>query len=74
MFPRCINDLIECFKKFPGVGQKSAERMAFSFLDSFDSDDRRCLRRVDGRRYEDEPSADAVQDAAAQYSCQSASA
>lgn len=39
MFPRCINDLIECFKKFPGVGQKSAERMAFSFLDSFDSDD-----------------------------------
>lgn len=39
MFPKCINDLIECFKKFPGVGQKSAERMAFSVIDSFTDDD-----------------------------------
>ena len=38
MFPRCINDLIENFKKFPGVGQKSAERMAFSLLFDFDND------------------------------------
>lgn len=39
MFPDCINDLIENFKKFPGVGQKSAERMAFSLLYDFDEDD-----------------------------------
>ncbi len=39
MYPRCIDDLIDNFKKFPGVGQKSAERMAFSVLSDFDSDD-----------------------------------
>jgi len=39
MFPKCIDDLIESFKKFPGVGQKSAERMAFSLLYDFDEDD-----------------------------------
>lgn len=39
MFPKCINDLIDNFKKFPGVGQKSAERMAFSLLNDFDDDD-----------------------------------
>ena len=39
MFPKCIEDLIENFKKFPGVGQKSAERMAFSLLYDFDDDD-----------------------------------
>ena len=39
MFPKCINDLIESFKKFPGIGQKSAERMAFSLLYDFDDDD-----------------------------------
>ena len=39
MFPKCINDLIEVFKKFPGVGQKSAERMAFCVLNDFDDDD-----------------------------------
>ena len=39
MFPKSINDLVECFKKFPGVGQKSAERMAFSLLFDFDNDD-----------------------------------
>lgn len=38
MFPDSINDLIENFKKFPGVGQKSAERMAFSLLYDFDGD------------------------------------
>lgn len=36
MYPSCFNDLIECFKKFSGVGQKSAERMAFSILSDFD--------------------------------------
>lgn len=39
MFPKCIENLIECFKMFPGIGQKSAERMAFSVLSSFDMDD-----------------------------------
>lgn len=39
MYPRCIDDLIDSFKKFPGVGQKSAERMAFSVLSDFDNDD-----------------------------------
>lgn len=39
MYPKCIDDLIDSFKKFPGVGQKSAERMAFSVLSDFDSDD-----------------------------------
>lgn len=39
MFPKCIEDLIENFKKFPGVGQKSAERMAFSLLYDFADDD-----------------------------------
>ena len=32
MFPKCIDELIDSFKKFPGVGQKSAERMAFSLI------------------------------------------
>ena len=39
MYPEVINDLIESFKKFPGVGQKSAERMAFSVVENFDEDD-----------------------------------
>ena len=39
MFPKSIEELIECFKKFPGVGQKSAERMVFSVLSDFDVDD-----------------------------------
>lgn len=39
MFPDCVNLLIESFKKLPGVGQKSAERMVFTILSDFDSDD-----------------------------------
>lgn len=39
MFPESINSLIESFKKLPGVGQKSAERMVFSILNSFDDSD-----------------------------------
>ena len=27
-YSKPIQDLIECFKKIPGVGEKSAERMA----------------------------------------------
>lgn len=32
-YPKTLNDLIECFKKLPGIGEKSAERMALSTLD-----------------------------------------
>ena len=32
-YPRTINNLIESFKKMPGIGEKSAERMALSTLE-----------------------------------------
>ena len=32
MYPKTITNLIECFKKLPGVGEKSAERMALACL------------------------------------------
>ena len=32
-YPSIIQNLIECFKKIPGVGEKSAERMALSVLE-----------------------------------------
>lgn len=32
MYPQSILNLIECFKKFPGIGEKTAERMALSVL------------------------------------------
>lgn len=32
MYPSTIKNLIECFKKLPGVGEKSAERMALACL------------------------------------------
>lgn len=32
-YPRTVNNLIESFKKLPGIGEKSAERMALSTLD-----------------------------------------
>ena len=36
MYPKTINNLIECFKKFPGVGGKTAERLALSCLEMDD--------------------------------------
>ena len=36
-YPTTINNLIECFKKLPGIGEKSAERMALSTM-NFDED------------------------------------
>lgn len=36
MYPQTINNLIECFKKFPGVGEKTAERLALSCLNMDD--------------------------------------
>ena len=32
-YPETINNLVECYKKFPGVGEKSAERMALYTLE-----------------------------------------
>ena len=32
-YPRVLSDLINSFKKLPGVGEKSAERLALSILD-----------------------------------------
>ncbi len=32
-YPPTINNLIECFKKLPGIGEKTAERLALSVLD-----------------------------------------
>lgn len=32
-YPRTIKDLIECFKKLPGIGEKTAERLALSTLE-----------------------------------------
>lgn len=31
-YPKTILNIIECFKKFPGIGEKTAERMALSTL------------------------------------------
>ncbi len=31
-YPKTILNLIECFKKFPGIGEKTAERLALSVL------------------------------------------
>ena len=33
IYPKLLEELIEYFKKFPGVGEKSAERLALSLLD-----------------------------------------
>ncbi|MBQ9011262.1 MAG: recombination protein RecR [Bacilli bacterium] len=33
MYPKTITNLIECFKKFPGIGEKTAERLALSCLE-----------------------------------------
>lgn len=33
IYPETINNLIECFKKLPGIGEKSAERMALTCLE-----------------------------------------
>lgn len=36
-YPSVIQNLIDCYKKLPGIGEKSAERMALATLD-FDQD------------------------------------
>ena len=37
MYPNCVRNLIDSLKDLPGIGEKSAERLAFSIL-NFDSD------------------------------------
>lgn len=37
MLPNSINDLIESFKLLPGIGAKTAERLAFSIIDMDES-------------------------------------
>ena len=37
MYPDCLKKLIDSLKDLPGIGEKSAERLAFSIL-NFDSD------------------------------------
>ena len=37
MYPNIVRKLIDNFKKFPGIGDKSAERLAFSLI-NFDDD------------------------------------
>lgn len=37
MYPDVVKNLIYCLKKLPGIGEKSAERIAFSIL-NFDAD------------------------------------
>lgn len=32
MYPECIKNLVESFKYLPGIGEKTAERLAFSIL------------------------------------------
>ena len=36
-YPRSIKNLIECFRKFPGVGEKTAERFALSVINFDDN-------------------------------------
>ena len=36
MYPNSIKNLIESFKYFPGIGEKTAERLAFSVLNMDD--------------------------------------
>lgn len=36
-YPSTLNNLIECFKHLPGIGEKTAERLALSLLETDDS-------------------------------------
>ena len=38
IYPECLNNIIDSLKKLPSVGEKSAERMALSFI-NFDEND-----------------------------------
>ena len=38
MYPNCVKNVIECLKDLPGIGEKTAERLAFSLI-NFDKDE-----------------------------------
>ncbi len=38
IFPKAFSDLIESLKKLPGIGEKTAERLAFAILDYTEED------------------------------------
>lgn len=44
MYPKSFENLVDDFKKLPGIGSKTAERLAFSILE-FDLDDASCFSR-----------------------------
>ena len=37
MYPNSIKNVIDCLKDLPGIGEKTAERLAFSLI-NFDKD------------------------------------
>lgn len=37
MYPNCVKNIIDCFKDLPGIGEKTAERLAFSLI-NFDKE------------------------------------
>ncbi len=39
LYPKAVTQLIEYFSRFPGIGAKSAERMAFHVVNYFDKED-----------------------------------
>ncbi len=43
LYPKAINDLIDLFSKFPGIGAKNAERMAFHVVNNFSLEDTKNL-------------------------------
>ncbi len=45
-FPKELNDLIERLSRFPGVGKRSAERIAFYILKMDEEDARNLARRI----------------------------
>ena len=45
IYPKILEELIEYFKKLPGIGEKSAERLALSIIDS-DADDIKMFTKV----------------------------
>lgn len=38
-YPNSLNNLVESFKKLPGIGEKTAERLSFSIVNDFKSED-----------------------------------
>nr|MCR4718713.1 recombination protein RecR [Bacillota bacterium] len=46
MYSPTIESLIEQFAQFPGVGRKSAERMAFYILDAMSDEDAKKMAEI----------------------------